>query len=294
MANSYGLFFNSENGDRVYDADSFSEWLKPFFKNGVFLGGLEVSTGAGMTISVAEGTAYINGKLRVFDTKNVLSIPTAGATYPRVDNVVVECDGTAREITLKVIQGEYSGMTATASGPIRTNNVYQLIIARVAVPAGATNISASMLTDCRADSELCGYVANAIDNPDFESWYALNQSQFEEWFANVKGQLSEDAAGHLQTEIDALSGNISSATKEVTLTASSWADSTYTISDKLITATSNQEVLPPLNVTADQLKILTAAQLVDVGQSKGQMKVKALGKVPTADVQVRVIFRGEK
>jgi len=40
MANSYGLFFNSENGDRVYDADSFSEWLKPFFKNGVFLGGL--------------------------------------------------------------------------------------------------------------------------------------------------------------------------------------------------------------------------------------------------------------
>ena len=294
MANSYGLFFNSENGDRVYDADSFSEWLKPFFKNGVFLGGLEVSTGAGMTINVAEGTAYINGKLRVFDTKTVLSIPTAGTTYPRIDNVVVECDGTAREITLKVIQCEYRGMTATASAPIRTNNVYQLVIARVAVPAGATDIAPSMLTDCRADSELCGYVANAIDNPDFESWYALNQSQFEEWFENVKGQLSEDAAGHLQTEINTLSGNISSVTKVITLETAKWEDKTYTISDALITATSNQELLPPVDVSADQLKILTAAQLVDAGQSAGQMKIKAFGKVPTADVQVRVIFRGEK
>ena len=33
---TYANFYNSDNGDRVYDADSFSEWLRPFFKTGVF------------------------------------------------------------------------------------------------------------------------------------------------------------------------------------------------------------------------------------------------------------------
>ena len=294
MADNYGLFFNSENGDRVYDADSFAEWLKPFFKNGVFLGGFEVSAEGGMTVSVAGGTAYINGKLRVFGTKTVLPIATAGATYPRIDNVVVELDETARMITLKVVQGAYSGTTAMASTPTRTRFVHQLVIARVAVAAGATDITAPMLTDCRADSKLCGYVAAAVDNPDFSSWYALNEAQFEEWFEHVKGQLSSDAAGHLQNEIDALKSSATSTTKVFTLSASAWSASTYTLVDKLITATSNQEILPPLNATADQLKVLSAAQLADVEQEKGKLKIKALGKVPTADVQVRVIFRGEK
>ena len=38
MANAYGLFWNSVSSDRVYDADSFAEWLNKFFTTGVFNG----------------------------------------------------------------------------------------------------------------------------------------------------------------------------------------------------------------------------------------------------------------
>lgn len=205
MSNRYGLFWNSSSGDRTYDADAFAEWLKPFFKNGVFVSSLPITAGSGMTVSVGSGTAYINGKLRTFDTDTLLNIPTANGSYPRIDNIVVERNDTDREITLKVVQGAYSGTTASASDPTRANGVYQLVIARVAVEAGATGITASNITDCRADTNLCGYVASAIDNPDFEEWYNLNQSKFEEWFDNVKDQLSTDAAGNLQNEINNLS-----------------------------------------------------------------------------------------
>ena len=50
----YGFFWNSRGGDRKYEADSFSDWLKRFFTTGVFNGDLFVQAVTGMTISVAE------------------------------------------------------------------------------------------------------------------------------------------------------------------------------------------------------------------------------------------------
>ena len=85
-----------------------------------------------------------------------------------------------------------------------------------------------------------------------------------------------------------------STTKSFTLSASSWRSGSYTISDALITATSNQEVLPATNITADQYDALASAKIVDGGQSAGKMILKSLGVVPSADIPIRVIFRGEK
>lgn len=83
-----------------------------------------------------------------------------------------------------------------------------------------------------------------------------------------------------------------SVTKSITLTAASWSSGSYTISDSLITASSNQEVLPAIGITADQLKALQKAMLVDGGQVVGSLTLTALGTVPTIDIPIRVIFRG--
>ena len=64
---TYANFYNSDNGDRVYDADSFSEWLRPFFKTGVFNGELQVMASSGMEVIVDTGNAFIEGKLKKFD-----------------------------------------------------------------------------------------------------------------------------------------------------------------------------------------------------------------------------------
>lgn len=84
----------------------------------------------------------------------------------------------------------------------------------------------------------------------------------------------------------------SSTTKSFTLSASSWSSGSYTISDALITATSNQEIIQALNITADQMKALQKANIIDSGQSAGSLTLKALGTVPTIDIPIRVIFRG--
>lgn len=83
-----------------------------------------------------------------------------------------------------------------------------------------------------------------------------------------------------------------STVKNITLSASSWSSGAYTISDSLITASSNQEVLPATTITADQYNALNKAQIIDGGQSAGKLTLKALGTVPTIDIPIRVIFRG--
>ena len=88
--------------------------------------------------------------------------------------------------------------------------------------------------------------------------------------------------------------NISSTTKEITLTAASWSSGSYTITDDLITETSNQEVIPAMGITPDQYSALCAAQLVDGGQTTGSLTLKALGTVPTIDIPIRIIYRGVK
>ena len=84
--------------------------------------------------------------------------------------------------------------------------------------------------------------------------------------------------------------NFESVTKTITLFASKWDGNVYSISDPLITLESNQDVYPSLDVTKVQLEILSEAILVDGGQSVGEMKLKALGTVPTVDIKIRVTF----
>lgn len=60
-----------------------------------------------------------------------------------------------------------------------------------------------------------------------------------------------------------------------------------------VTADSAVEVLSGLAITEDQLDELQAANLQDGGQAAGSITLKAFGDVPTADIPVRVIVRGD-
>ena len=45
-------------------------------------------------------------------------------------------------------------------------------------------------------------------NPDFTGLYAQFTQQFQDWFDHMKDQLDDDAAGHLQLEIDDIKADI--------------------------------------------------------------------------------------
>lgn len=87
------------------------------------------------------------------------------------------------------------------------------------------------------------------------------------------------------------------ATVTATLLASGWTGSeapfVYTLAIAGVTASSYQELVPAVNITAEQLKALQAANITDGGQAAGSMTLKAYGKVPTVDIPIRVIKEGE-
>lgn len=230
-ADSHGLFWNSDDGDRKYDADSFERWLRKFFTSGVFEGDLQVTASSGMTLNVATGYCNLFGKVGLFESASTVTLAPANSTYPRIDTVVIERNDTDRDIVIKAVTGAYSGNNPQPTARIwnETTGVYQLVLAQIYVAAGVSSISQSDITDKRTDTTVCGYIAGTVNEMDFsqftaqfESYYeqfaASNQADFEAWFEEMKDQLSEDAAGHLQLEIDEINEII--APVQLTLTAS--------------------------------------------------------------------------
>lgn len=82
-----------------------------------------------------------------------------------------------------------------------------------------------------------------------------------------------------------------------TLLASGWtgdsAPYSYTLAVAGVTADSNQEYLPALGITTEQLEALQGANIQDDGQAEGTVTLKAFGTQPTIDLPIRIILRGD-
>lgn len=113
----------------------------------------------------------------------------------------------------------------------------------------------------------------------------------------ASGLLKGDGAGGVTAATKGTDYSGPKATVTATLLASGWTGSeapfVYTLAIAGMTATSYQELLPAVNITAEQLKALQAANITDGGQAAGSMTLKAYGKVPTVDIPIRVIKEGE-
>ena len=218
---TYANFYNSDNGDRVYDADSFSEWLRPFFKTGVFNGELQVMASSGMEVIVDTGNAFIEGKLKKFDSQTTLTVEQASANSTRIDAVVCRRNDTDRDFTLMVVKG-----STVAPLPVRENGIYDIVLAHITVPASAVEIKQENITDTRMNADICGWVVSNIEEVDFDQvttqWadyianFEVNELQaFNEWFDTIKGQLSTDQAGSLQLQIDEQANKIATNTANI-------------------------------------------------------------------------------
>ena len=92
--------------------------------------------------------------------------------------------------------------------------------------------------------------------------------------------------------------DIASQTTTITIAASAWsADGKYTVSDNRITATSNQEFcFPVYNGEEDDemFDAIEAAKIRNGGQSNGSAILWCQGDIPTIQIKLDIIFRGEK
>lgn len=78
----------------------------------------------------------------------------------------------------------------------------------------------------------------------------------------------------------------------MTMTASTWSNGVYRLESNLFTATSNQDIIPEVGITAAQLEAMQLANIQDAGQGAGYIDLKAYGDVPTINIPIRVLFRG--
>ena len=157
MAVSYG-FFDSVGGDRKYSAAEMSQFYDSVITEGVFQnfkGGLAVSAGTGLSVSVAAGRANVQSRWLLNDAALTLSIDAASTTYGRIDAVVMRLSELSRNISIVVKKG------TPASSPVapsltRSGGTYEMALAYVTVAANASSVS---VTDKRSDFSLCGWAA---------------------------------------------------------------------------------------------------------------------------------------
>lgn len=147
-------FFNSNQGDRVYNSDDLSTIYEGILTDGVVKGisdELEVTahTSGGMRVVVGNGKAIIADKwVKIVDTGIEVALEAANATYPRIDTIVARLDVASREIVIAAKTGvaESSPHARTCT---YTASIKEIPLAHVAVSANRTTIVSSNITDKR-------------------------------------------------------------------------------------------------------------------------------------------------
>lgn len=163
MAQRSGLFDSTEivqtidgypQGNRAETADFFAKYFSNFIGNGVFTEvstSFQVITAGGMKVTVKKGSCFINGYMAFDDEDEVFTL-TAGHTHWFVQRAHIISGG---DITKTWIVDAAEGEL-----PLRDGAYYDLLIAKVVIPSGATAITDGMITDYRYDKNLCGAVTS--------------------------------------------------------------------------------------------------------------------------------------
>lgn len=192
-----GFFFNAVNEggvyDRTYTAEDVTSWLNQIVGNGVFpvpSNQLQVRASSGMTVIVGAGEGWIDGHKLENTADMELTLDNADAILNRIDRIVFYADYNAREMGIEVIKGT-AAATPTAPELTRNTSRYEMSLATITVNKQITSITQSMITDTRANSNVCGWVAGLIQQVDTSTLFVQWQTAYADYYAAIKQQLDD-------------------------------------------------------------------------------------------------------
>lgn len=212
----YG-FYNSENGDRMYNAEDFCKIFDGVIQDGVFetIGDhfrVEQEDGTSHRCKVKTGKAWLNHTYTVRDEIDYLDFNlVTAATESRIDAVVIHIDLENRINTIKVVEGTQS--TSPVKPPLTNNDdVKEYALAYITLKYSENsavkneNIENNVGVNNNTDSThpVLPYVLGAMQIMTPTDAVQQLEASILSWFDRMKGQLSIDAAAHLQEEIDDL------------------------------------------------------------------------------------------
>lgn len=193
------------NQDEYVGAEYVMKWLHGR-TSGVFGANGNAAVAAlsspGMAVTISDGVGWIangngdgvvwwNDNEAVNTRKLQLGIDAADGVLNRIDRIIVEWK-TTNYVDLPEIKVLKGATSSTAKAPALTNNstVRQISLARIVVNAGVTAITASMITDERLNTSVCGLVTDwvSIDT-------SMMHSQFESLLTAIQKELADLESG---------------------------------------------------------------------------------------------------
>ena len=184
---------------------NWRRFFKPFITDSV-QNGLATIEGANMTVYVSAGECRCGAVMGILDEMIALDIANGDSTYDRIDSVVVQYTyGEPSTLAVAIVQGIPSANPVPPTLTKAYDTLWQMEIAQILVPSGATSASEFTITDKRVIYES---IESIIDNnTESEERVWSSQKTHEEIVS-----LSTEIYDSLNTKADAItrtaSGNI--------------------------------------------------------------------------------------
>lgn len=166
MSISYG-FFNSNNGDRLYDAHDFNRLLECLWpaKRGLMPQAeyydesqhpFDIDSISGLDVTVCPGIAVVDSLWLYSDGFETLTLPAADVAFDRWDALVVKMDSNqmVRRNTLEIYTGIPSE-NPTKPTPSETSTVQYLVVWWIFRPRGSSTVTKSATTYEYNNSAIC-------------------------------------------------------------------------------------------------------------------------------------------
>ena len=162
MALTYGFCLGDENSQ--YDSKQFSEAFQSAFGDGItgYGGKFKVTSNSTMNLTIASGFALVAGRWIKSDVSDTLTVQPADNNFDRYDAVIIRVNFVRKSIGIFVVQGPATAFP-TPYTPVRTDEIYEIMLCSILVRMGATQILDTDLTDTRADVNLCGFITPLQD-----------------------------------------------------------------------------------------------------------------------------------
>ncbi|MCI9366302.1 MAG: hypothetical protein HFJ54_07275 [Clostridia bacterium] len=195
------------------------------------------ATNNGMNIIVSKGDAIIGDKWFENPSDLTITVSQNSEVLPRIDSIIAQVDRTQAGRAGSLVYRQGSASSNPVHPAINTDeDIFEMRLADIRISPSCVKVTQDLITDCRGSSE-CPWITSLIYQVDtstlyaqwqaaYQKYYADQEAEhdkyFEEfkntmagffaqeeqsfvaWFDKMKGQLSEDAAGKLQLEVDNL------------------------------------------------------------------------------------------
>lgn len=226
MALTYG-FFDSVNGDRNYNANTFSAMFDGLVTDGVYKNvgsAFTVTAGVGFSVNVGTGKAWFNHTWTINSTLLNLEMDVSDLLLPRIDMVYLTVDtrNTVRRNSIGLIQGE-PNVTPTRPTVPDSDGCYHYPLAYIQVPANSSAIQTSNITTAVGTSA-CPYISAQLTLTSINSALQKWQHDFDVWFAELEDSLSGIELGALREEVQTLEPKVTSFGTQLTRAEKALAD----------------------------------------------------------------------